>query len=255
VPTDKNLGPSIIEKEECILTAMRDHLNVAANHKQLGNLGKAQPVHHIKASIAQWLIVHSDSFSKSEKKCLKRHLKQNKSPFGRFHLLAKVHKKRPDEPVPSGPIVSCPGSLPCSAGVFVDNKLKAVAQRQQSHIKSSFTLKKRLHQLDIPPFGVGPFNADAVAMHNKIPTKRVLRLISEHLRDNSEACPDLPTEATLAGLELAMKCNIFTFGHMCFLLLMCALQCPLASHLPLARTSIHLQDPCWNSSLSIQFNP
>jgi hypothetical protein len=196
---------------------MRNHLNVAANYKRLGNLDKTQLVHHIKVSITQWLTVHADSFSNSEKKYLKRHLKQNKSPFGRFCLLMKVHKKKPDEPCPSRPIVSCPGSLLYSVGVFVDDKLKVVAQCKQSYIKSSFTLKKRLHQLDIPPFSVSLFTTDARAMYDNILTKRALRLISEHLRDNSDAYSEIPIEATLAGLELVMKYNIFTFGDMCFL--------------------------------------
>ena len=129
----------------------------------------------------------------------------------------KVHKKIPNEPCPSRPIVSCPGSLLYSVGIFVDDKLKVVAQRQQSYIKSSFTLKKWLHQLDIPPFSVSLFTADARAMYDNIPTKRALRKISEHLRDNSDAYSELPIEATLAGLELVMKYNIFTFGDMCFL--------------------------------------
>jgi hypothetical protein len=196
---------------------MRNHLNVAANYKGLGNLDKAQLVHYIKVAIAQWLNVHTDSFSKLEKKYLKQHLNQNKSPFGWFYLLRKAQKKKPDEPIPSRPIVSCPGSLLHSVGIFVEDKLKLVAQRQQFHIKSSLTLKKQLHQLYIPPFGVILFSADAVAMHNNIPTDRALWEISQYMHDNSEAYPDLPIEATLAGLELVMKYNILTFGGMCFL--------------------------------------
>jgi hypothetical protein len=127
VPTDKNLVPSIIEKEEYIRTAMRDYLNVTANYKVLGNLHQVQATHHLKVSIVQWLKVHKDSISKSERKHIKQHLTNNKSPFGRFYLHMKVHKKKPNELIPSRPIASCPSSLLYPIGVFIDDKLKVVA--------------------------------------------------------------------------------------------------------------------------------
>ena len=217
VPTDKNLGPSIIERQEYIQTAMREHLNVRANYKQLGGLDQGQASAFIKVLITQWLDVHKDSFSKSEKKFIKHHLRTNKSPFGRFYLTLKVHKQKPNEPIPSRPIVSCPGSLLYPAGVYVNDKLKLVAQQQPSYIKSSYTFKQKLHQLEIPPFRVSLFTADAVAMYTNIPTDRALIKIKQHLRDNAETYSDIPIEATLEGLEMVMKFNIFTFGDLTFL--------------------------------------
>jgi hypothetical protein len=74
-------------------------------------------------------------------------------------------------------------------------------------------LKQKLHQLDIHPFGVSLFTADGAAMYTTIPTNRAPQKISQHPRDNSEAHPEIPIEATLADLELAMvmKFSIFTF--------------------------------------------
>jgi len=219
VPTDKNLGPSIIEREEYIQTAMRDHLTSRDNYKRLSPFAVAQATHQIKSRITQWLDVHKVAFTAMERKYLKHHLRNNISPFCRFYLTLKVHKKEPNEPVPSRPIVSCPGSLLYSVGVFfVDDKLKIVARQQPSYLKSSFDLKLQLSQLDIPPFRASLFTADAVAMYTNIPTGRALRKIKEHLRDNSDRySADIPIEATLDGLDMVMRLNIFTFGDMTFL--------------------------------------
>ena len=217
VPSDKNLGPTIIERDEYIRTAMRDHLNDRTNYKRLSNLEQGQAVYYLKSEITKWINTHKDNLTSSEKKFLRHHLKHNLKPFGRFYLTLKVHKKKPGEPVKSRPIVSWPGSLLHPLGIFVDDKLKVVAQQQPSYLKSSYELKQKLSQLDIPPFNVSLFIANAVAMYSNIPQGRALAKISEHLRTNAAAYSNIPIEATLEALRLIMTHNIFTFGDMTFL--------------------------------------
>jgi len=217
VPTDKNLGPSIIEREEYIRTAMRDHLNNSTNYLRLSRMQAAQLKFWIKLEIENWLKEFKDVLLPNEKKFIKYNLKFNVEPFCRFYLLLKVHKKVAGQPVDSRPIVSTTNSYLHPLGVFVDDKLKVVAQKQPSYLKSSFDLKQKLSQLDIPPFTASLFTADAVAMYTNIPQGRAFNMISAHLRDNAADYAEIPIEATLKALKLIMTKNVFTFGDMTFL--------------------------------------
>ena len=101
VPTDKNLGPSIIEREEYIRTAMRDHLNNSTNYMRLSRMQAAQLKYWIKLEIENWLKEFKDVLLPNEKKFIKYNLKHNVEPFCRFYLLLKVHKKIAGQPVDS----------------------------------------------------------------------------------------------------------------------------------------------------------
>ena len=122
---------------------------------------------------------HHKTLTKMECAFLRKKLKSNQSPYTRFYLTLKAHKLKPGQMVDhlkSRPIVSCPGSLLHGLGVWVDRKLREVAQRTVSYFKNTLELKKEVVDLNLPR-NARLFAADAVSMYTNIPTHTALNLI------------------------------------------------------------------------------
>lgn len=207
VQCDKNLGPAVIERTEYIKFAFKDHLNDAATYERIypDEVNRHQELLNYK--LTQWLKDFDKELSKGEKKFLKAKLASNTEPFAYFYLTMKVHKS----PLATRPIVSCSGSLLEGLGLWVDDKLQQVAKQMSSYFKSSFYLKQRLLQLQLPP-NCYLFTADAKSMYTNIPTDFALRVIRRYLTENQHRFPDLPVKAVVAGLTIIMKYNYFRFG-------------------------------------------
>ena len=216
VPSDKNLGPCVIERDRYIQIIMRDHLNDTNTYSLLTPRLARDTAHAIRSHLEQWIKVHKDSLSASDKASLRIHMRSNQNPFARFYGTLKVHKATNGRPLTSRPIVSCPGSLLHPLGIWVDTQLQKVAQRQRSYFKSSFELKQQLLQLDIPPFRARLFTADAVSMYTNIPTNRAISIIRTHLIHNSNRYPDVEIAPLIEALRLVMTNNVFTFGDLTF---------------------------------------
>jgi len=218
VPCDKNLGPAIIQTEEYIRLAFRDHLNCTATYKRLSAAETTLAKARMRTAISDWLKRNKIYSSKMERKFLRKNLNENEDPFGRFYLTLKAHKLKPGDPVSalkSRPIVSCPGSLLHPMGVWTDSRLQEVAKQQASYFPNSFELKKQLLELDLPP-NARLFTADAVSMYTNIPTNLALNLIGQRLQRYSQQHPSYPAKAVRESLRLVMTNNVFTFGDMTF---------------------------------------
>ena len=219
VPCDKNLGPAIIETEEYIRLAFRDHLNHTKTYKRLSTYQATSKANRTKDNINAWITRHKTGLTKMEKKFLSTRLKENNDPFGRFYLTLKAHKLKPGDPISklkSRPIVSCPGSLLHPLGLWIDSKLQEVAKQQQSYFPNSFELKKQLLELTLPP-NARLFTADAVSMYTNIPTNQALNIIRQKLqRYQRDVDETYPADAVSQGLSLVMRNNVFTFGDMTF---------------------------------------
>lgn len=217
VPCDKNLGPSIIERDKYIAMAMRDHFHDTTTYRRLTPQSIRNCEHTIRTHFKHWLETHKRDLPRSEKTFLRYHFRENEQPFARFYLTLKVHKFTNGRPLKSRPIVSCPGSLLHPLGLWVDSHLQKVAKGMPSYFKSSFDLKQELTGLDIPPYSARLFTADAVSMYTSIPTNPALNSIAAYLRNNMQRYHhELPIEAVIEALRLVMKNNIFTFGDMTF---------------------------------------
>ena len=218
-PCDKNLGPAIIETDDYLRIAFRDHLNDKMTYKPLSDTESTNMANNIRQSIVQWIKTHEGTLTKMEKKFLTYHHKNNKNPFARFYLTLKAHKLKPGENVTrlkSRPIVSCPGSLLAPLGTWIDRKLQPVAAIQSSYFRNSFELRQTLLQLELPP-NAHLFTADAVSMYTNIPTPAALNYITQKLhRYASSHDNSYPVMAIQSALSLVMKNNIFTFGDMTF---------------------------------------
>jgi hypothetical protein len=218
-PCDKNLGPAIIETEDYLRIAFRDHLNDTATYQPLSGTDSDSMREHINRSLLDWIKTHRKSLTAMERKFLRYHHKNNEHPFARFYLTLKAHKLKPGENVTklkSRPIVSCPGSLLAPLGTWVDRKLQPVATIQQSYFRNSFDLRQELLQLQLPA-NARLFTADAVSMYTNIPTNTAINIIGQKLRRYASSNDSsYPVNAVQSALSLIMRNNVFTFGDMTF---------------------------------------
>ena len=131
VPCDKNLGPAIIERQDYLKIAMRDHLSDTTTYKSLSTGDIDRYSSEINKNILDWLKTYNKKLTKMERAFIREEVKSNQSPFARFNLTLKAHKLKPGQTVDqlkSRLIVSCPGSLLHGLSVWVDRKVQKVAQ-------------------------------------------------------------------------------------------------------------------------------
>jgi hypothetical protein len=133
---DKNLGPAIIETEDYIKLAIRDHLSCTKTYRQISIREATVQAAQLETAISQWISNYKNDLSAMERKFLRTKLAENENPFARFYLTLKAHKLQPGQHLPhlkSRPIVSCPGSLL--------HPLGSTANYNQSHLAKQHTSK------------------------------------------------------------------------------------------------------------------
>ena len=207
VACDKNLGPSIIERDEYIKLAFRDHLSDPHTYQYLTPADVEHQTDRIQSLLDNWITKYHRKLTKEERKFLNRHSSTCTDPFPYFYLTMKVHKT----PLKTRPIVSCSGSLLYALGIWIDDKLQPVARQQKSYFKSSYVLKQDLLALNLPPHAK-LFTSDAVSMYTSIPTAQALREIARYLRSNRRLFPLVPINALMDALTIVMKNNVVQFG-------------------------------------------
>jgi uncharacterized protein (DUF927 family) len=82
VPCDKNLGPAIIECDEYIKLAFRDHLNDTLTYRQLSPIDATIYARYIRTTFKAWIKKYKRVLTKNEATFLRRHLRENTDPFG-----------------------------------------------------------------------------------------------------------------------------------------------------------------------------
>ena len=115
----------------------------------------------------------------------------------------------------SRPILTCPGSLLHTLGIWTDRKLQSLAKQQVSYFHNSYDLRQDLFSTQYPTTAQ-LFTADAVSMYTNIPTNTAIMLIAKHIRKSVPKERPKQNEALIAALKLVMLNNIFSFGDMTF---------------------------------------
>jgi hypothetical protein len=205
LPSDKNLGPCIIERSEYILRTL-DHLSDTTTYLQLSADEAERKVDATVALIDSFLFIHARAISFPDQTYLIRSL-DVPDKFAHFYIMAKVHKS----PWAVRPIVSVSGSVTHGLGRWLDQQLKPIVRQLPSYIESSFDLKNRLRRLNVDLSNTSLFTCDAVSMYTNIDTGHALEEIAHFLR-TSRLCKDVPHKAVIAGLDILMRNNIFRFG-------------------------------------------
>ena len=207
VNCNKNLGPAVIEREEYIRMAFRDHFSDRRTYEFIPPDQVDVEKRRLLGLLENWMHEYKKHIKRSEMQYIRRAKDECTDYFPYFYLLMKVHKT----PLKSRPIVSCSGSLFYAIGVWIDDKLQSVAKRQKSYLKSSFDLKQEITSLELPP-GSTLFTSDAVGMYTNIDTAAALMEIGRYLRRNAEQFSDVPINALVAALRIVMTNNIVQFG-------------------------------------------
>ena len=217
-PCDKNLGPAIIERDDYIKIAMKDHLLDGQTYRRLSNTDCANNKKCLEQELKSWMKTYNKTLTKMERAFLKQGLENNKKAFAGFYLTLKAHKLNPGQNVThlkSQPIVACPGSLLHPLGIWINRKLQTLAKQQESYFRNSYELHQQLCSSTYPP-NAKLFTADAVSMYTNIPTNTAIMLIAKHIRKSVTEERPKQNEALITALKLVMLNNIFSFGDMTF---------------------------------------
>ena len=205
-PTDKNLGPAILDTETYVAKILSEHL-LTKDYKQLTEAEAITAMSDIKTKLKNIINDNQHILSKSEFTYFKRSLLvRHRLPL--FYGLPKVHKT----PFTLRPVVSGTNGLLTVFSAWLDYKMKELLPMVQSYIKNSYKVIEDLTDMIIPE-KAKLFSADATSMYTNIDTDTGINAIKNFLSDNSESLPlNFPTNLFLQVLKTVMENNIFCFG-------------------------------------------
>jgi hypothetical protein len=237
MPTDKNLGPVVLDTETYIDRALTDHLLNTHNYQQL----TAATAHaHLESVFSQLLdltdrIADHDPNREEDpdtgqetfnptRTYFKRFYRTNHNPasntyqrpekmgHSNFYIMPKVHKKPKWQ---TRPVVSQSGSLLEPLARWVDKQLQKVVALCPCYFRDSKELQHSLEKLGQLPADAVIFSADAKAMYCNIDTDHALWVLRQWFRLHEHELPaDLaPLDLIMEGLELIMRNTTFTFGN------------------------------------------
>jgi hypothetical protein len=206
-PTDKNLGPAIMDAETYTKQILQDHL-LTNNYQQLSNAAAQQRYDTVQNALKNLITSNRDAISKPELTYFQRSFKQrHRLPI--FYGLPKVHK----HPITLRPVVSSVNSFMSVFSNWLDFKMKELLPLVKSYTKNSFDVLQDLNHLQIPSNAL-LFSADAKSMYTNIDTKIGLQSFESFLELNKDLIPNnFPTNLFLTILETVMSNNIFSFAY------------------------------------------
>ena len=159
VPTDKNLGPAIMERSVYKARCLQDHLLKAHTYRQLSKTEANAILAAALETFKSLFEEYKESLPKDEATYLYRAIQLNHR-VAQFYILPKVHKN----PWKTRPVVSDIGSSMSYLSKFIDVYLQRLIKLVQGYLKDSQSLIKSLKALGkLPPSAV-IIIADAVAM-------------------------------------------------------------------------------------------
>jgi hypothetical protein len=209
VPTDKNLGPVVLETITYIARAYSDHLSDATTYRQMTPPDFLAAVWKVVDYLNTFLFDHADSITKNDATYLRRQLASLDGRLhSEFYLIIKIHKT----PWATRPIVSQCGSITYGIGPWVDKQLQPFARRLPTYLKSSRDLLGKLSSRRLSRH-TRLFTMDATSMYTNINTDHAFQTIAAFLARQ----PDCYNHAAIiVVLEIVMRYCYFTFGDTCW---------------------------------------
>jgi hypothetical protein len=205
-PTDKNLGPALLELDEYIHQVLQEHL-LTPDYVQLTQQEVNHRMSNLQHKLKQLVASNQSLLTKAEITYFNRSLKAHfRIPV--FYGLPKVHK----HPMSLRPVVSTHSSLLAVFSVWLDFKMKDLLHLIQSFLKDSYSLIKELKDLKLPD-SAQLFTADAKSMYTNIDSTSGISALRELLTTNAALIPtDFPKDLFLQVLEIVMSNNVFSFA-------------------------------------------
>ena len=206
LPTDKNLGPSIMNRDTYITQVFEEHL-LTTSYTQLSEPIANQRLANTRELLKNNFESHCHELSQPEIEYFTRSFqKHHRTPI--FYGMPKVHKT----PMKLWPVVSCINSFNSIFSTWLDFKMKTLLPLIPSYIKNSSDLIKELKSLNLPP-SAKLFTADASSMYTNIDTTTGIQAIQHLFELYHDRIPtNFPREFFITTLELVMNNNIFSFG-------------------------------------------
>jgi hypothetical protein len=205
-PTDKNLGPAIMEKDTYIKQVLSEHL-LTQEYRRLTAIEAKNKIIDITEHLKKLINDNRHFLSKPELTFFQRSLQaHHRLPI--FYGLPKVHKT----PISLRPVVSNTNGLLAVFSTWLDFKMKDLLPLVKSYIRNSFEVINDLKHLTLPK-EAKLFSADAKSMYTNIDTPTGLASIRALIIENIETLPEnFPTELFLEVLKIVMENNIFCFA-------------------------------------------
>lgn len=208
---DKNLGPVGINTSQYIKWGMQ-HLKDTTTYEILTEATANEAIKILSKEIFNWTRRFRESIEDDVIHYIRYHLdKAMKDPFGYFYLLIKLHKS----PISTRPVCSDCASLPHALGKWVDTQLQPIVQRQATYFKDSYSLKKMLDKITLPP-NASIFTYDAISMYTNIDTNDCIKRLTDYLMipQTTTTYPHLSPRAVVEALSIVMKNNRMKFGEL-----------------------------------------
>jgi hypothetical protein len=206
-PTDKNLGPAILERAIYKQRCLQDHLLDTTSYKQLTPEEAQSKLDTSRKTMEAIVRTHQHALAQNEITYFKRVFKI-KCRIPQFYATPKVHKS----PWKTRPIVSCVNSTLGYLSKWTDRQLQRVIHLCPGYLKDSASLLQKLKQMDpLTPTTV-MIVADAVSMYTNIDTTHGLQTLKNWLNLHRADLPQgFPTDMIIAATELIMTFNVFQF--------------------------------------------
>ena len=206
LPTDKNLGPAILNYDDYVKQVLQEHL-LTDSYEQLTSTLAKNRLQHTRERLIQAFKDHKQSLTDAEVKFFTRSFKnQHRVPI--FYGIPKVHKT----PMKLRPVVSCVNSFNSIFSTWLDYRMKQLLHLIPSYIKDSKQLISEIKLLQLPP-NAKLFTADAISMYTNIDTATGIQAFRDLFTTYHHQIPTtFPRELFLTTLEIIMNNNIFTFG-------------------------------------------
>lgn len=174
-PTDKNLGPAVMDKNTYIKQVLQEHL-LTENYQQLSLTETKNMLDNTKNSLRQLIKDNLNALSTPEATFFKRSLNCHyRTPI--FYGLPKVHKT----PVALRPVVSSVNSFLSVFSTWLDYRMKELLPLIRSHVKNSIEVITDIKALTIPENAL-LFSADAQSMYTNIDTNTGLQALQTSLK-------------------------------------------------------------------------
>ena len=217
LPTDKNLGPCVIERKEYIDQVLKEHLLQKQNYEQLSpEIAKIELQKQRASFVSVYEKFKHTLPTRAEETYFSRAMTPeylNSTRVPQFYGTFKVHKPGKK----TRPVISCVNSIPEIFSKWIDHHLKTLVDSNllPTYMKDSEQLQQALSQAF--PNGLPPnarlFSVDAVSMYSNIDTAHGLEVIAQWLRLYKKDLPEnIPSDLINAALHLVMSDNILQFG-------------------------------------------
>lgn len=207
LPTDKNLGPAILDRANYKRRCLDDHLLDHKTYRRLSESAARRRMHAAEFQFKMLLLAHKKSLPKEEWEYFQRCFMEDRR-IPQFYCIPKVHKN----PVKYRPIVSCVNSRMGDLSKWLDVQLQRVLHLCPCYLKDSHSLLRKLRNHDkFSPTTVA-VTADAESMYTNIDTTHSLLVLQRWFELHAHELPmGYPVPMILKAVRLVMFNNVFQF--------------------------------------------